>query len=63
MTGAARLVDAAKTTHAELAEVVLDLETMQQRLARLRRALGYAVTLYDSGAVVELPDEGEEPRD
>jgi hypothetical protein len=59
VTGAARLVDAAKTTHAELAEVVLDLETMQQRLARLRRALGFAVTTYDSVAVIELPDDEE----
>jgi len=63
VTGAARLVDAAKTAHTEIGEVIVDLENMQQRLARLRRALGYAVTLYDSGAVTELPDEGEEPRD
>jgi hypothetical protein len=57
-----RLVAAAKTTHSELGEIVLDLHTAQRRLARLRSALGYAVTMYDSGAVTELPDDTE-PRD
>jgi hypothetical protein len=64
VTGAQRLVDAAKQTHAELGEVVLDLQGMQRRLARLRSVLAYAVTLYDSGAVIELPDDDHhDPRD
>jgi hypothetical protein len=60
---ATRLVAAAKTTHTELGEIVLDLQTAQRRLSRLRSELGYAVTMYGSGAVIELPDDGDEPRD
>jgi hypothetical protein len=55
-----RLVEAAKTAHTELGEVVLDLAQLQRRLAVVRSQLGYAVTMYDSGAVIELPDEDEE---
>jgi hypothetical protein len=29
----------------------------------VRSQIGYAVTLDDSGAVIELPDDGEVPRD
>ena len=57
-----RLVDAAKTAHTEVGEVVLDLAQMQRRLAALRRTLAFAVTMFDTGAVVELPDDTE-PRD
>jgi hypothetical protein len=63
VTGAQRLVDAAKQAHAELGEVTLDLHRIEQGLAALRRSLAFAVVSYDSGAVIELPDEGEEPRD
>jgi hypothetical protein len=64
VTGAQRLVDAAKQTHAELGEILLDLQTAQRRLARLRSELGYAVTLYNSGGVTELPDDDHhDPRD
>jgi hypothetical protein len=31
--------------------------------AALRRQLAFAITMYDSSAVIELPDDGEEPRD
>jgi hypothetical protein len=65
MTGAQRLVDvdAAKQTHTELGEVTLDLHRIEQRLTALRWQLAFAITMYDSSAVIELPDEGEEPRD
>ncbi len=64
MTAATRLVDAAKQTHSELGEVVLDLQRLQRRLATVRSQLGYAVSLYDSGAVTELPDDNHhDPRD
>ena len=39
------------------------LQRIEQRIAALRRQLVYAVTTFDSSAVIELPDEGEEPRD
>ena len=64
MTAAQRLVDAAKITHAELGEVTLDLHRIEQRLAALRRTLAFAVVSYDSGAVLELPDQDDQnPRD
>jgi hypothetical protein len=53
-----RLVEAAKTAHTELGEVVLDLAQLQRRLAVVRSQLGYAVTMYDSGAVIETAGRG-----
>ena len=60
---AQRLVAAAKTAYSEIGEVVMDLASLQRRLATVRSQIGYAVTMYDSGAVIELPDDGAEPRD
>ena len=64
MTGAQRLVEAAKHTHSEVGEMMLDLQRIQRRLGSLRSELAYAVTIYDSGAVTELPDDNHhDPRD
>jgi hypothetical protein len=40
VTGAIRLVDAAKQAHAEIGQVVLDLQRLQRRLATLRSQFG-----------------------
>lgn len=62
---AVRLVEAAKAAWVEIGEAVLDLARIERRLAAARSQLGYAVTMYDSGAVVELPDDDSphDPRD
>lgn len=57
---AQRLVAAAKTAYSEVGEVAMDLASLQRRLATVRSQIGYAVTMYDSGAVIELPDEDDE---
>lgn len=54
-----RLSDAAKAAHAVMGEVILDMTQLERRLATARQQLGYAVTMYDSGAVTELPDDVE----
>jgi hypothetical protein len=63
MTAAQRLIDAAKNAHAHLGEVTLDLHRIEQRLARVRSELGYAVTMYDPDTPTEPPDPHTEPRD
>ena len=62
MTGATRLVDAAKTTHAELAESCSTWRPASSGSPRLRRDLAYAVTLY-GGSTERSDDDHHDPRD
>jgi hypothetical protein len=61
--GPDRLVAAARDAHAELGELLIDLAQIERRMAAVRSRIGYAVTSYDSGAVIELPDGPHDPRD
>jgi hypothetical protein len=63
MTAAQRLIDAAKHAHAQLGEATLDLHRIEQRLARVRSQLGYAVTMYEPDTATQPPDPEAEPRD
>jgi hypothetical protein len=63
VNSAQRLIDAAKNAHAQIGEMTLDLHRIEQRLARVRSEMGYAVSMYDPDTATEPPDPTAEPRD